>query len=180
MTQKQNTSIPTELEQTDCSILLDEVKEKMNILKKCGMTEEEIISQLFCSQPLPKLIISRNYRLFLGEERKEVHLEPLVKAVYLLFLKHPEGIMFKNLPDYRMELADIYNKVKPWGVTDKALRSIEDVTNPLLNSINEKCARIRKVFTTILDSSVAEHYYIKGTRGKAKCIDLPREMVVWE
>jgi len=180
MTQKQNTSIPTELEQTDCSILLDEVKEKMNILKKCGMTEEEIISQLFCSQPLPKLIISRNYRLFLGEERKEVHLEPLVKAVYLLFLKHPEGIMFKNLPDYRMELADIYNKVKPWGVTDKALRSIEDVTNPLLNSINEKCARIRKVFTTILDSSVAEHYYIKGTRGKAKCIDLPRELVVWE
>ena len=180
MTQKQNTSIPTELEQTDCSILLDEVKEKMSILKKCGMTEEEIISQLFCSQPLPKLIISRNYRLFLGEERKEVHLEPLVKAVYLLFLKHPEGIMFKNLPDYRMELADIYNKVKPWGVTDKALRSIEDVTNPLLNSINEKCARIRKVFTTILDSSVAEHYYIKGTRGKAKCIDLPRELVVWE
>lgn len=180
MTQKRNTSIPTELEQTDCSILLDEVKEKMNILKKCGMTEEEIISQLFCSQPLPKLIISRNYRLFLGEGRKEVHLEPLVKAVYLLFLKHPEGIVFKDLPDYRMELADIYNKVRPWGLNERALQSIEDVTNPLLNSINEKCARIRKVFATILDSSVAEHYYIKGTRGKAKCIDLPRELVVWE
>jgi len=180
MVKKQNTGIPTELEQSDCSILLDEVKEKMKILKDYGMTEEEIISRLFCSQPLPKLVISRNYRIFLGEERKEVHLEPLVKAVYLLFLKHPEGIMFKNLPDYRMELADIYNKVKPWGLTDRALRSIEDVTNPLLNSINEKCARIRKVFTTILDSSMAEHYYIKGTRGKAKCIDLPREMVAWE
>ena len=180
MVKKQNTGIPTELEQSDCSILLDEVKEKMKILKDYGMTEEEIISRLFCSQPLPKLVISRNYRIFLGEERKEVHLEPLVKAVYLLFLKHPEGIMFKNLPDYRMELADIYNKVKPWGLTDRALRSIEDVTNPLLNSINEKCARIRKVFATILDSSMAEHYYIKGTRGKAKCIDLPRELVVWE
>ena len=180
MTQKRNTIIPTELEQTDCSILLDEVKEKMNILKKCGMTEEEIISQLFCCQPLPKLIISRNYKIFLGEERKEVHLEPLVKAVYLLFLKHPEGIVFKDLPDYRGELAEIYNKVRPWGLTDRALKSLEDVTNPMLNSINEKCTRIRKAFVTMLDSSVAEQYYIDGVRGKAKKISLPRNLVAWE
>ena len=180
MTQKQDTSIPTELEQIDCSILLDEVKEKMKILKDYGMTEEEIISQLFCSQPLPKLVISRNYRMFLGDERKEVHLEPLVKAVYLLFLKHPEGIVFKELPDCREELTKIYNKVRPWGLTDRAVKSIEDVTNPMLNSINEKCARIRGTFVTMLDSSVAEQYYIKGARGKAKKITLPRELVAWE
>ena len=180
MTQKQDTSIPTELEQIDCSILLDEVKEKMKILKDYGMTEEEIISQLFCSQPLPKLVISRNYRMFLGDERKEVHLEPLVKAVYLLFLKHPEGIVFKELPDCREELTKIYNKVRPWGLTDRALKSLEDVTNPMLNSINEKCTRIRKAFVTMLDSSVAEQYYIDGVRGKVKTISLPRELVTWE
>ena len=180
MTQKQDTSIPTELEQIDCSILLDEVKENMKILKDYGMTEEEIISQLLCCKPLPKLNISRNYRIFLGDERIEVHLEPLVKSVYLLFLKHPEGIIFKDLPDYRKELALIYNKVRPWGLTDRALKSIEDVTNPMLNSINEKCARIRRTFVTMLDSSVAEQYYIKGARGKAKKITLPRELVAWE
>ena len=180
MVKKQNTGIPTELEQSDCSILLDEVKEKMKILKDYGMTEEEIISQLFCTQPLPKLMISRNYRIFLGDERIEVHLEPLVKAVYLLFLKHPEGIVFKDLPDCREELAKIYNKVRPWGLTDRAVKSLEDVTNPMLNSINEKCTRIRKAFVTMLDSSVAEQYYIKGTRGKVKTISLPRELVTWE
>ena len=180
MVKKQNTGIPTELKQSDCSILLDEVKEKMNILKKCGMSEEEIISQLFCCQPLPKLIISRSYRIFLGDERKEVHLEPLVKAVYLLFLKHPEGIVFKDLPDYREELAKIYNKVRPWGLTDRAVKSLEDVTNPMLNSINEKCARIRKTFGALLDRRVAGQYYIKGVRGKAKKIALPRELVAWE
>ena len=180
MAQKQNSSIPTELEQTDCSILLDEVKEKMKILKDYGMTEEEIISQLFCTQPLPKLMISRNYRIFLGDERIEVHLEPLVKAVYLLFLKHPEGIVFKDLPDCREELAKIYNKVRPWGLTDRAVKSLEDVTNPMLNSINEKCARIRKAFGALLDRRVAGQYYIKGVRGKAKIIALNRELVVWE
>lgn len=180
MSQKQNISIPTELEQTDCSILLDEVKEKMNILKKCGMTEDEIISQLFCCHPLPKLTISKNYRIFLGDNRIEIHMEPLLKAVYLLFLKHPEGIVFKDLPDYRKELAYLYDKVRPWGLTDRTLQSIEDVTNPTLNSINEKCARIKKVFLGILGSEMAEHYYIKGTRGEPKGIDLPRDLVVWE
>ena len=144
------------------------------------MTEEEIISQLFCCQPLPKLIISRNYRIFLGDERKEVHLEPLVKAVYLLFLNHPEGILFKDLPNYRHELTEIYGKLRPGGLTERALQSIEDVTNPLLNSINEKCARIRGAFVGRFDDHMARHYYIDGRRGEAKRIALPRELVVRE
>ena len=172
MAQKQNSIIPKELGQTKCSNLLEEVKEKMIILKNCGMTEEEIISQLFCCHPLPQLLITRNYRIYLGDESREVRLEPLIKSVYLLFLKHPEGIIFKD--------ALIYNKVRPWGLTDRALKSIEDVTNPMLNSINEKCARIRRTFVSMLDSSVAEQYYIKGARGKAKKITLSRELVAWE
>ena len=168
------------LKQFHCSILIKEMQEKVQMLKDYGMTEEEIISQLFCTQPLPKLMISRNYRIFLGDERIEVHLEPLVKAVYLLFLKHPEGIVFKDLPDCREELAKIYNKVRPWGLTDRAVKSLEDVTNPMLNSINEKCARIRKAFGALLDRRVAGQYYIKGVRGKAKIIALNRELVVWE
>ena len=107
-------------------------------------------------------------------------MEPLVKAVFLLFLKHPEGIVFKDLPDYRKELTYLYDKVRPWGLTDRTLQSIEDVTNPLLNSINEKCARIKKVFLSVMEADMAEHYYIKGTRGEPKGIDLPRELVVWE
>lgn len=169
-----------ELKQLHRSILIAEVKEKVRMLKELGMSEAEIVSNFRTSQPLKKLVFSRNYRIFLGDERKEVHMEPLVKAVYLLFLQHPEGIIFKDLPDYRQELASIYNKVRPWGLTDRALQSIEDVTNPLLNSINEKCARIRKAFVTKLDSSVAGHYYIKGARGEAKKIDLPRDKIAWE
>ena len=107
-------------------------------------------------------------------------MEPIVKAVYLLFLNHPEGILFKHLPDYREELAQIYNKVKPLGLTDRAVRSIEDVTNPLLNSINEKCARIRGAFVGQFDDHMARHYYIDGLRGEAKKISLPRDLVIWE
>ena len=180
MRRKQTDKTINEQEQNICPVLLDEIREKLQLLRKCGISETEISSLFYVEKPLAKLIISKNYRLFLGEERKEVHLEPLVKAVYLLFLKHPEGIVFKDLPDYRKELTDIYNKVRPWGLSDRSIHSIEDVTNQMLNSINEKCARIRRVFVTMLDSSVAEQYYIKGVRGGAKKIALPRDKIVWE
>jgi hypothetical protein len=180
MTNMKDTTMNEDLKKTRCSILMEEVKERVQQLKDYGMSESEILSHLHGDQSLIPLIISRNYRIFLGDESKEVQLEPLVKSLYLLFLHHPEGIIFKDLPDYRQELAAIYNKVRPWGLTDRALRSIEDVTNPMLNSINEKCAKIKKVFVAMLDSSIAVQYYIKGTRGEAKKIALPRDLVVWE
>lgn len=180
MTNMKDTTTNDELRMSNCSILMEEVKERVQRLMDYGMSEKDIVSHLHSNQPLLKLIISRNYKIFLGDERKEVHMEPLVKAVYLLFLSHPEGIIFKDLPDYREELAKIYVKLKPLGMSDRTIRSIEDVTNPLLNSINEKCARIRGAFVGQFDDHMARHYYIDGLRGEAKKIALPRELVVWE
>jgi hypothetical protein len=163
-----------------CKILVEEVKERILKLKEYGMSEKELVALIETEQPLMKLTVSRDYRLFLGEQWVEVRMEPLVKAVYLLFLRHPEGIIFKSLPDYRQELTKLYSEVRPWGLTDRALQSIEDVTSPMLNSINEKCARIKKAFVGILGSEMAKKYYIKGNRGEPKSIALSRDLVVWE
>ena len=160
--------------------LVEEVKSKVRKLKEYGLSEKDITSLLHSELPLLKLKVSRNYRIYLGDNRKEVRMEPLTRAVYLLFLKHPEGIVFKDLPDYRKELTHIYDKVRPWGLSDRALQSIEAVTNPLLNSINEKCARIKKAFLGVMEGDMAKHYYIKGTRGEPKRIDLPHDLVTWE
>lgn len=127
-----------------------------------------------------RLTIAKDCTILLADYQKEVKMEPIVKAIYLLFLKHPEGIAFKCLPDYRKELADIYQKIKPFGLTDRAIRSIEDVTNPLLNSINEKCSRVRAAFLPEVDATLLEQYIITGKSGEVKKVTLPRELVVWE
>ena len=141
-----------------------------------GFHEEKLKNQI----KLSKLTITKDYTLMLSDYNKEVKLEPIVKAVYLLYLNHPEGIAFKYLPDYRKELAEIYQKIKPFGLTDRAIRSIEDVTNPLLNSINEKCSRVRAAFLPLVDASLLDQYIIIGKSGEAKKIDLPRNLVIWE
>ena len=128
-----------------------------------------------------RITITKDCTVLLTDyDNKEVKMEPIVKAIYLLFLNHPEGIAFKYLPDYRKELAEIYQKIKPLGMTERVLRSIEDVTNPLLNSINEKCSRVRAAFVAEVDPSLADQYYIVGKSGEAKKITLPRDLVIWE
>jgi uncharacterized protein (DUF1810 family) len=129
---------------------------------------------------LSRLTIAKDCTLTLSDYQQEVKMEPIVKAIYLLFLNHPEGIAFKYLPDYRKELADIYQKIKPFGLNERAIRSIEDVTNPLLNSINEKCSRIRAAFLPVVDSTLLEQYIIVGKSGEVKKITLPRDLVVWK
>ena len=173
--------ISKELEQFHCSILLNEVKEKVRRLKAYGVDEAEIVAAMNEEELFPQLIVTEDYKVVLDDgANTEVKMEPLVKAVYLLFLSHPEGIVLKCLSDYREELTQFYLLLRPAGLTDRVLQSIEDVTNPMLNSINEKCARIRKAFSELLPKSVARYYSISGKRGEVKKIDLVRANVVWK
>ena len=181
MDDKVKQMISKELEQFHCSILLDEVKEKVRKLKAYGVEETEIVAAMNEEDLFPQLIVTEDYKVVLNDEvNSEVKMEPLVKAVYLLFLSHPEGIILKCLPDYRKELTALYLLLRPNGMTDRVLQSIEDVTNPMLNSINEKCTRIRKVFSGLLPKSIARYYSISGKRGEVKKIDLVHANVVWK
>ena len=161
--------------------LVDEINDRMKMLEERGLPRNLILKLFESKEKLSRLIITKDLRIILPDyNNMEIKMEPLVKAVYYLFLKHPEGIAFKYLPDYREELTKIYVKLKPYGMNERVLRSIEDVTNPCLNSINEKCARIRGAFVGQFDDSMAKNYYIRGERGEAKKISLPRDLIVWE
>lgn len=161
--------------------LLEDMDVRVQKLRNKGLNEWTFRGLFKTKAQLSRLIITKDYRILLPDYNNiEVKMEPLVKAVYLLFLKHSEGILFKGLTDYREEMLDIYKKLKPMGLNKRTIQSIEDVTNPLLNSINEKCARIRSAFVKEFDESLAKNYFVTGERGEAKKIALPRDLVNWE
>ena len=168
---------------TESKTLIQEIKERVEKLEQKGV-DSYLIEMLFTNRQrkLSRLRITKDYKLFLSDYfGMEIQMTPLPKAVFLLFLKHPEGIMFKYLPDFREELMDIYKKIKgPFFNYESAQKSIEDVTNPLSNSINEKCSRIREAFVSQFDDHLARFYYVDGQRGEAKKIALPRSLVKWE
>ena len=161
--------------------LLEDMDVRVQKLRAKGLNEWTFRSLFKTKAQLSRLVITKDYRILLPDYNDiEVKMEPLVKAVFFLFLNHPEGIIFKELADYREELLNIYKKLKPMGLNKRTIQSIEDVTNPLLNSINEKCARIRSAFVKEFDEGLAKNYYITGERGEVKKIALPRNMVVWK
>ena len=169
----------------DCNFvsltLLEDMDVRVQKLRAKGMNEWTFRGLFKMKAQLSRLVITKDYRILLPDYNDiEVKMEPLIKAVYFLFLKHPDGIVFKELSDYREELLNIYKNLKPMGLSSRTIQSIEDVTNPLLNSINEKCARIRAAFVNKFDEHLAKNYYVTGERGEVKKISLPRDLVVWE
>ncbi len=142
---------------------------------------------------LSRLLITKNFRFILMDHgNKEIELQPVHKAVYLLFLAHPEGIEFKRLSEYRDELLGYYMKTALSMDKQKIEESVEHLINPLDNAINEKCSRIKNVFLSLMDEYSASYYIISSHAQKnfpnseriwfrrLKVITLPRELVVWE
>ena len=140
---------------------------------------------------LSRLQITKDYRFFLVDyNNKEVELQPVHKAVYLLFLAHPEGIEFKKLGNYREELTKYYMATAKLMDKEKIIEGVDHLVNPLDNAINEKCSRIKKVFLDMMDEYTASYYIISGHTQKRfegsiriwyerlKVITLPRELVI--
>lgn len=142
---------------------------------------------------LSRLLITKDYRFILVDYNyKEVELQPVHKAVYLLFLTHPEGIEFKYLPDYREELTRYYMATAKMLDKEKIIEGVNHLVNPLDNAINEKCSRIKKVFLDLMDEYTASYYFISSHTQRQvagssriwfqrlKVITLPRELVLSE
>ena len=141
---------------------------------------------------LSRLVITTDYRFILADYQKEVELQPVHKAVYLLFLAHPEGIEFKRLADYRAELLRYYMATAKIMDKEKVIEGVDHLVDPLDNAINEKCSRIKKVFLELMDEYTASYYIISSHTQKhvvgssriwyerLKVVRLPRELVVWK
>ncbi len=162
------------------------------LLQAVGTTALEELRIEAARSQLSRLVITKDYRFVLSDYNCEVKLSPVHKAIYMLFLNHPEGIEFKQLADYRDELLGLYRKMS--NRMDDAMieESINRLTSPLDNAINEKCSRIKHAFSEVMDSYRASYYVISshvrcpvGGVGKVwyrrlKLITLPRELVVYE
>jgi hypothetical protein len=166
----------------DVENLGQEIREKVEALKKKGLTPLAIAQMIGPMESEPfGLIVDENLRIWLdNSEHTEVVLSPIHKAVYLLFLKHPEGIRFKDMGQHREELEGCYTSITHRNDYAAVQETIDRLISPYDNSMNEKCARIKGVFSSIVSEDLVIWYSIEGERGEKKHIGLPRNKVVWE
>ena len=163
------------------------------LLRSIGVPVLESLRIEAAKSRLSRLLITKDYRIILVDyDNKEVEMTPVHKAVYLLFLNHPEGIEFKKLSDYRDELLQYYMATAKLMDKQTISDSVDMLVNPLNNSINEKCSRIKSIFLNMMDQYTANYYIISGHTQKhfagsskiwyerLKNIKIPRALVIRE
>ena len=163
------------------------------LLQAIGVSVLEDLRIEAAKGKLSRLLITKDYRFILMDyANREIELTPVHKAVYMLFLNHPEGIEFKQLADYREELLGYYMRTARMMDKQVIEESVDKLINPLNNSINEKCSRIKNVFLSMMDRYTADFYIVSSHTKKhiagssktwyerLKIVKLPRELVIRE
>ena len=128
-----------------------------------------------------RILITKDYRILLPDRfDTEIRLQPLVKTVFLLFLRHPEGIRFGDLPDYRDELTDLYKGITRRSDPEQLTASLDRLTTPGDNAIHEKAAKLAAALARYFRPQELPAYTLTGKAGTPKRIRLDRSLVEWE
>lgn len=124
-------------------------------------------------------ITPNTYHVLLPDYEREIHFTAQVKALYVLFLNHPEGIRMKEIADYKDEYKQLYFHLTNRSDTDKLRGSVErllDVCNP--NALNVKKSQCNAAICGAIPESTLRHYYeIEVNRGLPHRIILDRALV---
>jgi len=131
------------------------------------------------TQPSRLLITGWNKRLFLKDMAMlPVNLTPLERAVYLLFLAHPEGIRMSEVSSFRDELLENVRRMSRRDDPQVMEQGVDELCSPLSNSLSEKMSKIRRKFIDLVGPEMAEAFIIKGPNGGKKKIELDRNLLL--
>ncbi len=150
------------------------------LLEDYNITKEEL--RQFLEVPpvvFSRLRITRTGAVLLTDYHDlEVKMDVLSKVIFILFLRHSEGIAYRDLGDHKDEMMQIYYKLTHRYDMAGIEESIDRLCNTVEeNSIHEKVSRIKRAFINVVDEDIASQYYIKGPAGDIRRIELRRDLV---
>lgn len=158
--------------------LIRDIQRNLDLLRAHGISES-VFEKLFAPAVKPsRMRILKNGTILLPDYNNTViDMIPLDKVLYLLLLRHPEGIYQKDLSDHIDEMKELYCRINNSFLPNRALAGILNLASPLSNSCNEKISRIRKVFQSHFQPAIAAFYTITGGRNEPKRIALDPSLV---
>lgn len=135
---------------------------------------DEILGDMECkflisSDMKSSVVINGNLDIIFPEfDEMKLRLTPLCRTLYILFLLHPEGIVLKEIENYKQEMLDIHHIVKPTLNSKTADNSISDMCSPFSESLLQKISMIkRNVRSQLLNPELVDYYSIAGKRGSS-------------
>lgn len=162
--------------------VIESLEKSVKKLRLKGMSLSAIYELIRDNEKLSRLHITEDLRIFLPDyNNKEVKLSALYKAVYFLFLNHPEGIVLQRLEDHHRELANYYRQTSnKRELTPRMLESIKKLEVYDNNTLNIILSKIKSAFFSAFDEHLAKYYIITGKAGGLYKIELDNRLIEWE
>ena len=149
--------------------------------QKYDVSIDELEILLGYTVRLSPLHITKGGRIFLADfDNWEVKMPNVSKALFFLYLRHPEGLRYKEIIDHKDELLHIYGSISGRDDPEEMEKSIDLLADPYGNALNVNASRIKTAFRNAVSDRVARFYYINGSAGGIKKVPLDRDLVIWE
>ena len=130
--------------------------------------------------PATELYIDKQYRIRLGSPHgTEIPFRPLVRALFVLFLKHPEGILLKDRGRFQEELAEIYAVVAPNVSSEDKMRRVSRLIDLRENAFSENLSVLNATLDRVLPVQQAGDCKVQGYNGHPRRIPLSPLLVHW-
>ena len=108
----------------------------------------------------------------------EIRLNPKERALFVLFLNHPDGIHLNDLDQHKEELISLYERTTNMYAQEEIEEAINRFIDISDNNVSEVLSRIRRKFRQAVGEEMAKHYVIDGERGEKKSIILSERQII--
>lgn len=166
------------LERSESEDLITFVRMAVMELRRREVGEERITETISRDLKARRIRVTKELRIYV--DGRELHVRPMAKTVFLLFLKHPEGITLKDMWDYRDELRSLYSMVSRSGDRELIERRMANLLDLCSNSLNVNISRVNSALAALIDSAHLQSYTITGRHGAPKSISMDRSLVEWD
>ena len=140
----------------------------------------DTILKFHSNEGLSRLRVTEKGRLLLVDRNNaEVKVQTIGRALYILYLRHEEGIALTELADFRDELLEIYATISSYNDVERLQKTVDNLVDFVGSTINPLLSRIKKSFTALLGEH-AKDYWIEGNASGKKTVNLPRSLVIDE
>lgn len=129
----------------------------------------------------PTLIVANNYRLFVADAVgvAEVHIPVIAKALYLMILRHRDGVCFDESFKARKALIDAYYDITHSPLDEGELCRVLSLTEPPMGDIVDASEVIRQAFIAAVGEERATPFAVDYSNPNAVRVTLPSDRVVW-
>lgn len=125
-----------------------------------------------------RVLVNGDMKIVLPEyDEMEIKMPAMCRTLYILFMKHrkqgSDGIVLKDIDEYRQELLEIYGMVKPGASEERIRQTVDNLCAPFGDSLNQMISRANRCIRNVItDKQLASNYCITGERGQAYNISL--------